>query len=487
MAAPCVVDGSAPAPSPVAMPTAPVAEPTAPVREPAAPVAEPTAPVTEPTAPVAEPTAPVAEPTAPVDVCSNGIPGIQTGNACCLAECGGCGGTGCAQLGGGLGADNCCQSEIEDFGALCSATMTAPCIVDSVPGPAPSPVAMPTAPVIEPTAPVTEPSAPTADSTCPNAGGIPGVESPGSSACCPTSCVSCGGVGCSSRGEVADCCVSAIMTTGVACEVSGTAPCYIGDGGEAPAPTPEPVGPTPVTMEPTTEPPAAPTTQGVCSNGIPGIESANGDYCCPATCRACDGDNCYLDGLFCCGDDIEETGVLCDDSEEAPCIIDIDGGDFATYAPTGAPTGTPFDFDPTTSGGNDDSMDVDIDGDGKVDSYEHVGCYALSPTASVELEKLDGEEQMTKMLCFEACAAESADYFALFKGSVCACGDEGGYLTMPMEMGICDTPCSGDVTATCGGYYDYDLYELMESDFVTFAPTSSPVVPAPTDGTGHPY
>lgn len=43
-------------------------------------------------------------------------------------------------------------------------------------------------------------------------------------------------------------------------------------------------------------------------------------------------------------------------------------------------------------------MDVDIDGDGKVDSYEHVGCYALSPTASVELEKLDGEEQMTKMV-----------------------------------------------------------------------------------------
>ncbi|CAM9769078.1 unnamed protein product, partial [Ectocarpus sp. 8 AP-2014] len=63
--APCVVDGSAPAPSPVAMPTAPVAEPTAPVAEPTAPIAEPTAPVAEPTAPVAEPTAPVAEPTAP--------------------------------------------------------------------------------------------------------------------------------------------------------------------------------------------------------------------------------------------------------------------------------------------------------------------------------------------------------------------------------------------------------------------------------------
>ncbi|CAM9812879.1 unnamed protein product, partial [Ectocarpus fasciculatus] len=92
--------------------------PTAPVTEPTAPVAEPTAPVAEPTAPVAEPTAPVAEPTA-TDVCSNGIPGIQTGNACCLAECGTCGGRGCAEFGGGLGEDNCCQSEIEDFGELC--------------------------------------------------------------------------------------------------------------------------------------------------------------------------------------------------------------------------------------------------------------------------------------------------------------------------------------------------------------------------------
>ncbi|CAM9949813.1 unnamed protein product, partial [Scytosiphon promiscuus] len=71
--------------------------------------------------PVMEPTpepAPIT-PT-PADVCSNGIPGIQSGSACCLAECGGCGGPGCASLGGGLGEDNCCQSEIEDEGELCS-------------------------------------------------------------------------------------------------------------------------------------------------------------------------------------------------------------------------------------------------------------------------------------------------------------------------------------------------------------------------------
>ncbi|CAN0363059.1 unnamed protein product, partial [Ectocarpus sp. 13 AM-2016] len=118
-------------------------------------------PVAEPTAPVAEPTAPVAEPTAPTGVCSNGIPGIQSGVSCCLAECGECGGSGCDEFGGGLGADNCCQSDIEEYGELCSIKLEAPCVVDGS-APAPSPVAMPTAPVAEPTAPMAEPTAPVA-------------------------------------------------------------------------------------------------------------------------------------------------------------------------------------------------------------------------------------------------------------------------------------------------------------------------------------
>ena len=31
-------------------------------------------------------------------------------------------------------------------------------------------------------------------------------------------------------------------------------------------------------------------------------------------------------------------------------------------------------------------------------------------------------------LCFETCAAKSSVYFALFKGSACACGDDEGFL-----------------------------------------------------------
>ncbi|CAM9966281.1 unnamed protein product, partial [Hapterophycus canaliculatus] len=66
----------------------------------------------------------------PIGVCSNGIPGIQSGSACCLTACGGCGGLGCGLFGGRLGPAACCQIEIEDAGELCSVAMEAPCVVD---------------------------------------------------------------------------------------------------------------------------------------------------------------------------------------------------------------------------------------------------------------------------------------------------------------------------------------------------------------------
>lgn len=63
------------------------------------------------------------------DVCSNGISGIQAGNACCLAACGACGGTGCSGFAGGLGKENCCQTAIEETGEQCSVKLAAPCVV----------------------------------------------------------------------------------------------------------------------------------------------------------------------------------------------------------------------------------------------------------------------------------------------------------------------------------------------------------------------
>ena len=46
------------------------------------------------------------------------------------AGCGECGGSGCSSRGGGLSGDDCCTSDIEEAGNLCSATGGAPCIID---------------------------------------------------------------------------------------------------------------------------------------------------------------------------------------------------------------------------------------------------------------------------------------------------------------------------------------------------------------------
>ncbi|CAM9992309.1 unnamed protein product, partial [Hapterophycus canaliculatus] len=51
-------------------------------------------------------------------------------DACCVAGCGQCGGSNCHLFGGGLGETNCCQSDIEDGGELCSVSGAAPCVVD---------------------------------------------------------------------------------------------------------------------------------------------------------------------------------------------------------------------------------------------------------------------------------------------------------------------------------------------------------------------
>ncbi|CAB1098093.1 unnamed protein product [Ectocarpus sp. CCAP 1310/34] len=72
--------------------------------------------------------------------------GIQRGDFCCSvggvfpynerflvggwAGCGECGGEGCSNRGEGLDGDDCCQSNIEDNGNMCSVTGKAPCMID---------------------------------------------------------------------------------------------------------------------------------------------------------------------------------------------------------------------------------------------------------------------------------------------------------------------------------------------------------------------
>ena len=59
-------------------------------------------------------------------VCAGGIPGIESSNgqACCLVECGQCGGLGCSDAGRG---SECCVTDIVEEGEACSVTNEAPC------------------------------------------------------------------------------------------------------------------------------------------------------------------------------------------------------------------------------------------------------------------------------------------------------------------------------------------------------------------------
>lgn len=65
-------------------------------------------------------------------MCSNGIPGIESSKgACCVAECGQCGGMGCSTVARdlGLGSAECCEDTILENNKPCG---EAPCVVGGV-------------------------------------------------------------------------------------------------------------------------------------------------------------------------------------------------------------------------------------------------------------------------------------------------------------------------------------------------------------------
>lgn len=83
------------------------------------------------TLPVSQPC--TFRPTMADPVCSNGLSGIDSsnGDVCCAPGCGQCGSSGCSQAGApDLTANDCCVTEIADFGELCSVTGSAPCIIN---------------------------------------------------------------------------------------------------------------------------------------------------------------------------------------------------------------------------------------------------------------------------------------------------------------------------------------------------------------------
>lgn len=89
------------------------------------------------------------------------------------------------------------------------------------------------------------------------------------------------------------------------------------------------------------------TASGTCSDGTEGIDG-NGVVCCPLNCGLCGGSTCAAAGTAaglgasaCCGGGIKNSGVYCDDSKAAPCII----GSAPTPAPALAPVaGEPYQY-----------------------------------------------------------------------------------------------------------------------------------------------
>ena len=86
-------------------------------------------------------------------------------------------------------------------------------------------------------------------------------------------------------------------------------------------------------------PPPPPPTAPACSNGVPGVE-ADG-VCCVAECETCGGAGCRnraravgLTSDDCCVQRISDSGVYCDDSETAPCIVRDGECLFSTYLDT---------------------------------------------------------------------------------------------------------------------------------------------------------
>ncbi|CAN0433891.1 unnamed protein product, partial [Laminaria digitata] len=69
--------------------------------------------------------------------CSNGLPGVQNGAACCKEFCGQCGGVGCGSIPGTGGSSNCCASTVLLAQAFCGNGVEAPCVIqDYTPAPA---------------------------------------------------------------------------------------------------------------------------------------------------------------------------------------------------------------------------------------------------------------------------------------------------------------------------------------------------------------
>ncbi|CAB1109038.1 unnamed protein product [Ectocarpus sp. CCAP 1310/34] len=224
-------------------------------------------------------------------VCENGQTGVPDPDTdvCCPLECGdSCGGEGCGSI-PGVNATQCCSSLIIESGAVCSDTVSAPCVVGAA----------------------------EADNSTTCSNGIVGIEDPVNLICCDAACGLCGGPGCGNVTGLTglDCCSEEIAVVNDLCSVTNEAPCVM-------------------------DPPDF--VASTCPNGLAGVQ--DGSVCCAEECNGvCGGEGCGsivgTNGAEdCCSNTILATGVDCEEGVMAPCIM-LNGT--YTDAPMAAPTFPP--------------------------------------------------------------------------------------------------------------------------------------------------
>ncbi|CAM9637939.1 unnamed protein product [Ectocarpus sp. 4 AP-2014] len=121
-----------------------------------------------------------------------------------------------------------------------------------------------------------------------------------------------------------------------------------------------------------------------------------------------------------------------------------------TVAP--APTAEPVDRTAAPVG---DSAELEA---------EYLGCHHDSKDDRVLGDMMDSND-MSPEVCLQYCTGKNATFMAVQFGFECWCSDETDleyerHNELADEDAVCNMPCVGDESVTCGGYDAFDIYKL---------------------------
>jgi hypothetical protein len=102
-------------------------------------------------------------------------------------------------------------------------------------------------------------------------------------------------------------------------------------------------------------------------------------------------------------------------------------------------------------------------GENKFDYSEYANFTNVSITRYSDVIDVEKQEKMTIRVCFNFCrAVKGATFFGLLHGRDCYCTPF--KKEIPSEGGVCDRPCEGDSTKTCGGKSMASVYAMHLCD-----------------------